>query len=323
MTGPRMPRRRRLFTAVSSQSGEAIESVLSRGLNFHVDPDGRGPMSSEYERIAAIDDPFALLRAATERLAEAQQEVTDLARLRRRTVQDLHAQGLSYAQIAAQAGLSRGRIHQIRHTGPAPEGAFFGSGTVTVVTPLRPEPGKDRVAVSLEDVNTGMRLEDLARTYDLTVERDHVGVDGAVDLNRSGLVVVCGPRMSEAMRLTYAKDPVFSWEREEGGPWRIRDTRTGTAHYAGSDQEPSHPGDIGYLGRLPRPDGAGSLLAIAGIHPAGSLGVAHWLSTDLATLWGQVGTEDFSVLVRTEYDECTLEPVKTELATPLYRHDKG
>lgn len=81
-------------------------------------------MPGEYERIASIDDPFALLRAATERLARAQQEVTDLARLRRRVIQDLHAQGLSYAQIAEQAGLSRGRIHQIRRTDPASEGTF-------------------------------------------------------------------------------------------------------------------------------------------------------------------------------------------------------
>ncbi|TQN33481.1 hypothetical protein FHX37_3501 [Haloactinospora alba] len=279
-------------------------------------------MGSEYERIAGIEDPFALLRAATDRLSEAQQEVTDLSRLRRRTIQDLHAQGLSYAQIAAQAGLTRGRIHQIRRTGPAPEGAFFGSGTVTIVTPLRWEPGKDRVAVSLDDLNTGKRLENLVRTYDLTVQDDHVGIDGSVDLNRPGLVVVCGPRMSEAMSATYAKDPVFVWERDEGQPWRIRDARTGEVHYAGSDGSSPSPSDIGYLGRLPRPDGAGSLLAIAGIHPAGSLGVAQWLTTDIATLWGQIGEQDFSVLIRTEYDSETNEPVKTEMATPLYRHDE-
>ncbi|GLU50134.1 sigma-70 family RNA polymerase sigma factor [Nocardiopsis ansamitocini] len=279
-------------------------------------------MSSEYERIAAIDDPFVLLRAATERLAEAQQEVTDLSRLRRNMIQDLHAQGLSYAQIAAQAGLSRGRIHQIRHSGPAPEGAFFGSGTVTIVTPLRHDPDKDRSVVSLEDLNTGKRLEDLVRSFDLTVTDDHVSAAGEIDLNRPGLVVVCGPRMSEAMRLTYDKDPVFRWEREDGRPWQLRDTRTETVYRAGSDETPARADDMAYLGRLPRPDGKGSILAIAGIHPVGSLGVAHLLSTDIATLWGQVAGENFSVLVRTEYDPHTSEPVRTELATPLYRHDQ-
>lgn len=79
-------------------------------------------MSGEVERIEAIEDPFVLLRIATERLGEAQREATELARLRRRVIQELHAQGMSYAEIAAKAGLSRGRIHQIRHTDPAPEG---------------------------------------------------------------------------------------------------------------------------------------------------------------------------------------------------------
>ncbi len=60
-------------------------------------------MSDELQRIMAIDDPYLLLREVTTRLAAAQQEVTELARLRRRVVQDLHAQGMSYAQIAEKA----------------------------------------------------------------------------------------------------------------------------------------------------------------------------------------------------------------------------
>jgi hypothetical protein len=107
-------------------------------------------MSDELQRIMAIDDPYLLLREVTTRLADAQQEVTELARLRRRVVQDLHAQGLSYAQIATKAGLSRGRIHQIRHTGPAPEGAFLGRGAVTVATPLRRDDERGRTVVAVD-----------------------------------------------------------------------------------------------------------------------------------------------------------------------------
>ena len=109
-------------------------------------------MSDELQRIMAIDDPYLLLREVTSRLADAQQEVTELARLRRRVVQDLHAQGLSYAQIAEKAGLSRGRIHQIRHTGPAPEGAFLGAGAVTIVTPLRWDGAKKRPVVAMATI---------------------------------------------------------------------------------------------------------------------------------------------------------------------------
>jgi hypothetical protein len=277
-------------------------------------------MPGELERIAQIENPFELLRAATERLAEAQQEVTELARLRRRLIQDLHAQGMSYAQIAQAAGLSRGRIHQIRHTGPAPEGAFLGVGAVTVVTPLRPDPASDRTYVALDDLTTGKLLEELARTFDLSVDYDHVSLTGEIDLDRAGLLVICGPRMSEAMRITYEKDPVIAWERDEVG-WLLRDTRTGEGYRSGQEEDPARPYDIGYLGRLPRPDGKGSLLAIAGVHPEGSRGVVHLLTTDIGSLWGQLGDSPFSVVVGTEYDPRTHEPIRTELLTPLYRRD--
>ncbi|MCM3303050.1 sigma-70 family RNA polymerase sigma factor [Streptomyces albogriseolus] len=279
-------------------------------------------MSDELQRIMAIDDPYLLLREVTTRLADAQQEVTELARLRRRVVQDLHAQGLSYAQIAAKAGLSRGRIHQIRHTGPAPEGAFLGSGAVTVATPLRRDDERGRTVVAVDDVSSGKRLEDLARSYGLAVTSEHVPVSGEIDLNRDGLVVVCGPRMSQDMWNTYAQDPVLRWEKAEDGPWTVVDRLTGTVHRSGQDSDPARPYDIGYLGRLPRPDGKGSLLAIAGIHTQGSLGVVQLLASELNSLWGQVGDRRFSTLVGVEYDPETSEPRSVELVCPLYRHDE-
>jgi cell division protein FtsL len=279
-------------------------------------------MSDELQRIMAIDDPYLLLREVTTRLADAQQEVTELARLRRRVVQDLHAQGLSYAQIAAKAGLSRGRIHQIRHTGPAPEGTFLGSGAVTVATPLRRDDERGRTVVAVDDVSSGKRLEDLARSYGLAVTSEHVPVSGEIDLNRDGLVVVCGPRLSQDMWNAYAQDPALRWEKAEDGPWTVVDRLTGTVHRSGQDSDPARPYDIGYLGRLPRPDGKGSLLAIAGIHTQGSLGVVQLLASELNSLWGQVGDRRFSTLVGVEYDPETSEPRSVELVCPLYRHDE-
>lgn len=220
---------------------------------------------SDLDKIAAIDDPYLLLRVATERLNAAQQEVAELARLRRRVIQELHARGMSYAKIAEKAGLSRGRIHQIRHTGPAPEGAFLGVGSVTVVTPLRYDAATGRSMVALDDMRAGKRLEDLARAFGLTVATDNVTVDGQIDLNRPGLLVICGPRMSDAMRTAYEADPVIRWDRDDTG-WKLIDTRTGREYRSGSQADPAQPTDSAFLGRLPRPDGKGSFLA--GIAPA-------------------------------------------------------
>lgn len=128
--------------------------------------------------------------------------------------------------------------------------------------------------------------------------------------------------MSQEMWDTYAQDPVLSWERAEDGPWTVVDRRTGTVHRSGQDSDPARPYDVGYLGRLSRPDGGGSLLAIAGIHTQGSLGVVQLLANDLNALWGQVGDRRFSTLVGVEYDPETSEPQSVELLCPLYRHDE-
>lgn len=306
---------------MSAQTGEPVPPALSRALDSG--QEGKGlALACDYERIAQITDPYELLRVATARLGEAQQEVTELARLRRRVIQDLHAQGLSYAQIGDAAGLSRGRIHQIRHAGPAPEGAFLGAGEVTVVTPLRRDAATSRQLVALDDLTAGKRVEDLARAFGLLVTSEHVTADGDLDLDRDGLIVICGPRMSPHMAAAYDTDPVIRWERDDQG-WALRDTATGTAYRSGSDADPSRPNDVAYLGRLARPDGKGTFLAIAGIHPQGSLGVAQLLTTDVSSLWGQAGDGRFSVIVSTDYDPESHEPVRTTLASPLYRHDQG
>ncbi|MEU8321162.1 hypothetical protein AB0C33_22660 [Nonomuraea sp. NPDC048881] len=50
--------------------------------------------------------------------------------------------------------------------------------------------------------------------------------------------------------------------------------------------------------------------------------MVHLLQTENATLWGQVSDKRFSTVVSVEYDPSTGEPIKAELASPLYRHEE-
>ncbi|MCW3815706.1 sigma-70 family RNA polymerase sigma factor [Micromonospora sp. DR5-3] len=276
-------------------------------------------MTGEVERIAAIRDPFELLREATARMSAAQEEVTELARLRRRVIQELHDKGMSFADIAQQVGLSRGRIHQIRHAGPAPEGAFLGQGTVTISTPLKQEAIRSRPVVAIEDMTGAQRLGDLARSLGLEPSFESIPIGGEIDLNRPNQVVISGPRISEHIAQVLAQDPVLQFERASDGPWTLVDRTTGTVYRSGQDQTPPRSWDVAYLGRLPRPDRQGSLIVFTGIHPPGSLGVVHLLCTRISELYNEVKTGHFSVLVGTEYDPDTHEPRHVELLTPLYR----
>ena len=112
---------------------------------------------------------------------------------------------------------------------------------------------------------------------------------------------------------------MLRFERASDGPWTLVDRKTGTVFRSGQDETPSRNWDVAYLGRLPRPDGHGSLLVFTGSHPQGPLGVVHMLCTRIVELYREVKTAHFSVLVGTEYDPDTHEPREVELLTPLYR----
>src|SRR6266487_6301607 len=282
-----------------------------------------GSLPAEIERLAALEDPYALLREVTKRMAEAQREVTELARLRRRVIEQLSAEGRSYAQIAEAAGLSRGRIHQLRHRGPAPEGAFLGVGGVTIATPLKQEAENARPVVAVEDFTAAQQLADLARTLQLDVEFEQVPFDGGIDLNRSNLIVICGPRLSDAVAEVLAQDPVIQFERAADGPWTLHDQSTDKRYRSGYDSNPPRSWDVAYLGRLPRPDGQGLVMIFTGIHPPGTLGVVHLITTEITSLYEQVGAGQFSALVGVDYNPEGNEPVNVQLLTPLYRHEKS
>ncbi len=276
-------------------------------------------MTNEVERIAAMRDRFELLRKATARMAAAQEEVTELAGLRRRVIQELHDMGMSYAEIAQQVGLTRGRIHQIHHAGPAPEGAFLGLGKVTIATPVKEDLVDGRPVVAVEDVTGAHRLGELARNLGLVPAFESVPPGGDIDLNRPNLVVICAPHLSPAVGQVLAQDPNLGFEQAGDGSWTLVDRATGTVYRSGQDEAPPRPWDVAYLGRLPRPDGQGSVIVFSGIHPPGSLGVVELLGTRITELYGELRTQRFSVLVGTEYEPGTHEPRRVELLTPLYR----
>jgi len=275
----------------------------------------------EVARVAAIGDRELRLRAATQGVSTAQRTMTELARMRRALIQELHSEGWSYAQIAAAAGLSRGRIHQVRHQGPAPEGAFFGTGHVRIATPLKAQERGARPVVAAEDVAASQRLGELVRSMGFEIGYEQLSRMGRIELNRDGLVVICGPRTSKDVASVLATDPDLRFT-EENGTWAISDNRTGEVHTSGAD-DAGRPYDVGYLGRVARPDGAGTVLVLAGLHTSGALGVVQFLTSDLADLHRQTRDRRFSLLVRVTSDPDSHEPTDVDLLSPVYLHDEA
>jgi hypothetical protein len=165
------------------------------------------------------------------------------------------------------------------------------------------------------------RLGDLAKSLNLDVDFEQIPQDGHIDLNRDGLVVICGPRMSAEVADVLRSDPAIRFVKR-GSVWVLKDLTTGAVYRSGQDERPARPYDVGYLGRVKRPDKQGCVLILTGIHPPGSLGVVHLLSDDLEGLFGVNGEDEFSAIVGVDYDATTHEPTNVKLLAPAYRHEE-
>ncbi len=274
-------------------------------------------MADEVARVAAIDDRAERLREATRGVSEAQRTMTELSRLRRALVQELHDEGWTFAEIADAAGLSRGRVHQVRHQGPRPEGAFFGAGPFRIVTPLKREDQWARPVVAAEDVAASQRLGELLRSLGFEYEFEQMPLSGELDLNRDGLIIFSGPRTSDAIGALLEADQAIRFKYLKSG-WALRDLTTSTTYKSGHDE--SEPFDIAYLGRLPRPDGNGNVIILTGIHPPGTLGLTQFLCEHLTDLHRDSRKGPMSVLLRVDYDAESHEPTAVRTITPVHRH---
>jgi transcriptional regulator with XRE-family HTH domain len=276
----------------------------------------------DVKRVAEITSHADRARAASELLTELQAGVTEAARLRRESIAWLREHGYSLAAIADILGVSRARIAQLREAGPPPERVFLGTDRLTVAIPLKTEAASGRPVVAQEDFAAFNLLADLARDLQLEATAEYIPIGGELDLNRDNLIVVCGPRLSPVVREVLQRDPVLGFDQDEAGRWLLQDRRTGQRYPSPSDLPQPRPADVGYLSRLPRPDGNGTFILLTGIHAVGSHGILDYLRRELADLYEQVDLQPFSTLIATEYDPLTRQVVRSERITPLYHHQE-
>ncbi|MEV8634334.1 sigma-70 family RNA polymerase sigma factor [Streptosporangium sp. NPDC051023] len=274
-------------------------------------------------RIDEVADPLEKIRQVGGALSEVKNLTAELSRVRRDEVERLIAgKIMSQNEIARQVGLTSARMSQLLTSGPAPERAFFGVGVKTVIVAvaqkMEAEKAKPGPVVSVDDMwaydNLRVLVEDLG--FDSAYEV--IPPPGNVRLNRDGLVIVCGPRHSSLISQILESDDKLAFEKDSSG-WYLVDRVTGTAYRSAEDSGGN--GDTAYLGRLPRPDGKGTFLYIAGIHAAGAAGVVHYLQNELPNLYREVRHRRFSTLISCQYDPNSRKVIDSERITPIYRHE--
>lgn len=243
----------------------------------------------------------------------------ELARIRREALQELVSSGMSNTQIGELLGMTRQRVSQLLKNGPAPERAFLGTDTVTVVVAGkvesdRPDP---QPVVAQDDLVAYDHLKQLARTLSLDTTYEVVPSGGFVRLNRENLVVLCGPRHSPNLREIIESDEAITFAKDKIG-WHLVDNRTGQTRRSPMDE--GEPRDFAYLARLPRPDGKGTFLYAAGIHAVGESGVINYLEQHIGDMYRTLKKKRFSAIVECEYDpeSPTREIISSRLVTDYY-----
>lgn len=253
-----------------------------------------------FDLVRREPDPLRQARIAGELITLYQQRSVELARLRREAINRAASErGLSFSAIAAELGLTRGRISQIRRDAPPAERAFFGVGPVTVALPLRSMPGRPYPVISSEDARAAELLTALLTSLAFQVEQFRIPTDGLWE-PRGDTVAICGPKSSIVTARAIEADPFLSFEPDAAGVWRIYERDGSRIYESPMDVDQDVAADVAYVARLPY--GAGTLLVIAGIHALGSVGAVDYLAKHLADLYAVVGEQCFSMVVASTHD---------------------
>jgi hypothetical protein len=244
-----------------------------------------------------------------------------MAQIRRQAIAELRSSGMSYAQVAAQLGVTRGRIAQLKTTHGL-EHEFFGAATVTIATPLRASDQR-RPLVAQEDVEAALTLARFLNAADISTETAHVSTAGEIDLSPRAFVAICGPASSPTIAELIGRDPAFDYTVDDSGRWRIAERATGQVFASPLDDDPDAGRDFAYLARLPRPAGELPMLVVAGIHAIGSLGAVAYLTTtqNLHELHSAVGIRPFSMVIESTFTRSPLAIQSASAATLAHARD--
>lgn len=276
----------------------------------------------DVDEVVAIEDARERALAVNALIDDHQAAIAELSRVRRDALEELLAGGMSQTRLADMLGMSRSRISQLLSAGTRPERAFLGTGRITVAIGSKREADKKKSVsemISAECFTAYEMLSETARGVGLDAAQEVVPPPGIVHLNRPNLVVLTNPRLLPFLSQVMEADPHLRYV-PENKEWHLVDVTTGTEYRSPKDR--GEPADYGYVGRLPRPDGKGTFLYLAGTHATGTLGAAVYVVENLAALYRDLRTRRFSTVVECRYDaDNPLRITSVEPVTPIYRHD--
>lgn len=276
---------------------------------------------NDLERVAAIEDPRQRALTIGTLIDEHQAVISELSRVRRDTLEELLASGMTQKQIADLLDMSKGRVSQLLTAGLRPERAFYGTGKLTVAIGAKREANRKDPSdiLSAESFGAFELLSESARKTGLDATYEVVPAPGNVHLNRDNLIVLTNPRLLPFLSQVMEADPYIRYVADDSG-WHLVDIKTGEEYHSPRDK--GECADFGYVGRLPRPDGKGTFLYLAGTHAPGTFGAAMFVVNNLGQLYKDLRNRRFSTIIRYEFEKGNqLKASSVAHVAPIYRHE--
>ncbi|WP_082403235.1 sigma-70 family RNA polymerase sigma factor [Saccharothrix sp. NRRL B-16348] len=276
-------------------------------------------MEEQVKQLREIQDPVRRAQQASDLVGRFQAAVTEISRLRKEALEEMSVLGMSQTEIAKHLDMTRSRVGQLLKTGPKIERAFFGTGSKLIVAvggKLEAKNNNPGPVVAQEDFQAYDEFRSLASGLDFETDYEVVQPPGMINLNRDDLVVICGPRLSPLIAQVLESDVNIGFDRDSKG-WHLLD-RVQQKFYR-SPMDDGTPADYAYVGKLPRLDGRGTFLYIAGIHAVGAAGVVHFLDGHIAELYREVKDGRFSTVVQCTFDAATRRVLSSKRVAPIYK----
>jgi hypothetical protein len=281
----------------------------------------------ELEDLRAVSDPLERARRATEVIDSRTEVITEASAIRQEALEVLRDK-MTNAEIAKATGLTRARVSQLMGS-VRPERALLApepGGRITVAV-VQKKDNDSRQPVTADITRDALdALKDTAQQLGITPGEEKIAPPGMIDLNRSNLAVLIGPRISALIAQAISADPVIKWQCDSREHWYVTDTRTGVEYHSGYDGgwDGGPDGErecFAHIGRVRRPDGRGTFLYLGGAHSPGTAGAVAYFTREMPALWDQVHKSAWSAVVRTVTSGGGAI-VSAELATPVYVHGR-
>lgn len=283
-----------------------------------MDLDPEAALLAEREKLLAAD-PWTRVSRANEVISKLQAAVTDFSHIRRAGLDELISSGNKQADIAKRTNMTPARLSKLLSSGPGPEWALLGSGALTVVVGGKSDSSRassPQAVISHETLAAYNLIRETAQSYGLDTKHEVVPPPGIkLKLNRPNLIVLTSPRLLPLVGQVLEADPNLAFDEDDDG-WYLADRHTGVTYRSPSDN--NDPRDVAYVGRLPRPDGKGDFLYLAGVHAMGTLGAAKYLTEHIHDLHQEVKNRRWSTLVEVRYDAESREIHEIVQLTPVY-----